>query len=87
MSTCWRIESIRVIADNAISVRFVDGLEGTILFHPGFFRGVFAHLTDPALFRQVTVIDGAVTWPGGLDLAPDAMYKEIKQHGEWMVND
>ena len=25
---------------------------------------------------------GRVAWPGGLDLAPDAMYHDIKLHGE-----
>ena len=83
----WKVESLRIISDNAISVRFTDGLEGTVRFQPGFFRGVFAHLVDPALFRQVSVINGAVTWPGGLDLAPDGMHKEISQRGEWLVND
>jgi hypothetical protein len=26
---------------------------------------------------------GAVTWAGDLDLAPDAMYDEIKAAGHW----
>jgi hypothetical protein len=47
---------------------------------------VFSHLSDPAQFRQVTVVGGAVTWPGELDLAPDAMHEEIKQRGEWVVD-
>jgi hypothetical protein len=29
--------------------------------------------------------DGAVTWPGDIDLAPDAMYREIKRSGEWVL--
>ncbi len=29
------------------------------------------------VFRQVFIDDGAVTWPGEIDLAPDAMYAEI----------
>lgn len=86
-ATFWRVKSVRVIGDNAISVRFVDGLEGTVRFQPGFFRGVFSHLTVPTMLRQVSVVDGAVTWSDGLDLAPDAMYEEIKQHGEWLVYD
>jgi len=28
-------------------------------------------------------LDGFVSWPDEIDLAPDAMYDEIKQHGEW----
>jgi hypothetical protein len=44
-------------------------------------------LIDPAQFRQVKVISGAVTWPGDLDLAPDAMHEEIKvRGGEWVVD-
>jgi hypothetical protein len=35
--------------------------------------GVFAALTYPDVFAQVHVEFGAVTWPGELDLAPDAM--------------
>lgn len=86
-TVCWRVETVRIIGDNAISVRFEDGLEGIVRFQSGFFRGVFSHLADPAEFRKVSVIDGAVTWPGELDLAPDAMYEQIRQHGEWLVND
>ena len=34
---------------------------------------------------SVYVSLGAVTWPGELDLAPDAMYDEIKARGEWVL--
>ncbi|MBI3902965.1 MAG: DUF2442 domain-containing protein [Nitrosomonadales bacterium] len=75
MSAYWRVNEVRVVGDNAVFVRFM----------PGFFRGVFSHLSDPVKFRQVTVVGGAVTWPGELDLAPDAMHEEIKQRGgEWV---
>lgn len=86
MSAYWRVTEVQVIDDYALRVRFKDGLEGVVRFLPGFFRGVFAHLTDPAAFRQVAVVGGAVTWAGELDLAPDAMHKEIKLHGEWVVD-
>jgi len=26
-----------------------------------------------------------VTWPGEIDLAPDAMYREIKKAGKWVL--
>ncbi len=87
MTAYWRVSEVRVIEDYAVWVRFKDGLEGVVRFLPGFFRGVFSHLNDPAQFRQVTVVGGAVTWPGELDLAPDAMHEEIKQRGgEWVVD-
>lgn len=87
MAAYWRISDVRVIEDYALWVRFMDGLEGVVRFQSGFFRGVFSHLVDPAQFRRVTVENGAVTWPGDLDLAPDAMHAEIKQRGgEWVVD-
>ena len=46
--------------------------------------GVFV-AADPDVFSQTFVLYGAVTWPGELDLAPDAMYDEIKANGEWIL--
>jgi hypothetical protein len=45
--------------------------------------GVFEILRDPVLFAQAGIDHGAVTWPGELDLAPDAMYDEIRARGSW----
>ena len=63
----------------------MDGVEGDVRFMPSFFRGVFAHLADQAAFAEVEVVHGAVTWPGELDLAPDAMHDEIAANGEWVL--
>lgn len=82
MAADWRITEVSVLDDKSIRVRFTDGLEGVVRFQPDFFQGVFSHLNDPAKFREVAVVGGAVTWPGSLDLAPDAMYQEIRLHGE-----
>jgi hypothetical protein len=82
----WDVTEVKVIGDFALTVRFQDGLEGTVKFLPSFFRGVFTHLDSLPEFRKVQVVDGVVTWPGELDLAPDAMYAEIKRNGEWLLN-
>jgi hypothetical protein len=81
----WRVTGIKIVGERAIRVRFVDGLEGLVRFEPGFFRGVFTHLTDPARFAEVTVEMGAVTWPGELDLAPDRMHADIAEYGECVL--
>lgn len=47
--------------------------------------GVFRSLTDHAIFSDVSVVFGAVTWANGVDLAPDAMYDEIKRNGVWVL--
>lgn len=78
----WRVVAVEALSDFRLHVRFVDGTEGMVdlnaLVHsPG--AGVFASLADSAVFAQVFVEHGAVTWPGGIDLAPDAMYAEIKK--------
>jgi hypothetical protein len=77
----WRVTSVKALPDFRLHVRFVDGTAGTVdlttlIQSPG--AGVFASLVDPVFFAQVFVEHGAVTWPGEIDLAPDAMYAEIK---------
>ncbi len=81
----WDVTEVKVVGDHALWVRSRDGVEGTVKFLPGFFRGVFSHLHDQVQFQQVMLVDGVVTRPGDLDLAPDAMHKEIKAHGEWVL--
>ncbi len=47
--------------------------------------GVFAALPDATLFGRVYLEQSAVTWPGEIDLAPDAMYREIQGAGNWTL--
>jgi len=84
----WRVVEVQPLSDFRLHVRFVDGLEGTVdmaaLVHSSS-AGVFAQLADPTRFAQAYVAHGAVTWPGEIDLAPDAMYAEIKKLGRWVL--
>jgi hypothetical protein len=81
----WNVVSVEPISPLALAVCFADGTEGKVRFEPSHLTGVFEALKDPAIFRQVRVELGAVTWPGDIDLAPDAMYREIKRTGEWVL--
>ena len=76
---------MRLIDDKSMRVTFVDGAEGVVRFTPAFYRGVFAHLSDPAQFAKARVEMGCVTWPGELDLAPDRMHDDIVAHGECVI--
>ena len=41
-------------------------------------RGVFAAWLKPGVFEQVSVTpDGALEWPGEIDLCPDALYLQM----------
>ena len=49
-------------------------------------RGIpFEPLVDASEFSQARVDLGAVAWPTGADLAPDAMYDAIRASGEWVL--
>jgi hypothetical protein len=66
----------------------MDGLDGFVDLRALVWSseaGVFETLRDPAVFSGVGVVRGAVTWPNGLDLAPDAMHDEIMSSGEWVL--
>jgi hypothetical protein len=84
----WRVTEVEALPDFRLRVAFADGLTGTVelsgLVHSSR-AGVFAALADPALFAQVKLDYGAVSWPGELDLAPDAMHAANSEHGVWSL--
>jgi hypothetical protein len=84
----WRVSEVKALDNYRLHVRFLDGVQGTVrmsdLIHSPQ-AGVFSILADVGLFNQVGLEHGAVTWPGKLDLAPDAMYDAIKATGEWIL--
>lgn len=86
MPMYWDVTEVTVQTSTALRVRFHDGLEGQVEFLPSAFRGVFARLKDPQAFQQARVQDGVLTWPGELDLAPDAMHEAIAAHGKWVLD-
>jgi hypothetical protein len=47
---------------------------------------VFEPLRDPELFAEARVAMGAVQWPNGADLAPDAMYDAIRESGVCLLD-
>ncbi len=84
----WRVTAVEALPGFRLRVAFADGLTGTVdmsrMVHSPK-AGVFATLADPSLFAQVKLDLGAVTWPGELDLAPDAMHAAIQEHREWSL--
>jgi hypothetical protein len=84
----WRILRVEPRDDFTLAVEFVDGTRGVVMMSDLIHAedaGVFAALRDPEVFSAVYLQYGAVTWPGELDLAPDAMYDEIKVSGRWTL--
>ncbi|MBF0140264.1 MAG: DUF2442 domain-containing protein [Magnetococcales bacterium] len=86
----WNVVDAKVICHLELRMTFADGLTGRVRMLPSHLRGVFEKLKEPTMFNELRVVDGFVSWPGDLDLAlalaPDAMYDEIKQKGEWVLS-
>jgi hypothetical protein len=83
--TSWDVVSATVTNHLEFSVTFADGLSGRVRLLPTHLHGVFAPLGDPGFFRLLQVAHGYVSWPGEVELAPDAMYEAIRRDGEWVL--
>jgi hypothetical protein len=82
-----RIVAVAPLPEYRLRVEFDDGVTGIVDIFPRLSGPVFEPLRDEALFYQVTIDDdtGAVYWPNGPDLAPDAMYSRLS--GKPMFSD
>jgi len=74
-----------------IEVTFIDGTSGKVdmrafLSSSKVEGTVFEPLRDATVFADARVVMGAIQWPNGADLAPDAMYDAILESGVWTVN-
>ncbi len=74
-----RVIFVQPLENYRLTVRFDDGTEGVIEMQDRLFGPVFEPLQDPAVFQQVFVDEfGAIAWPNGADLAPDALHERLR---------
>ena len=83
----WSVTAVQPLAGFRLEVKFVDGTQGIVDMARFLARecGVFKPLRETSLFNQVHVDNGAVTWPGELDLAPDRMHEELSKTDVYVV--
>jgi hypothetical protein len=76
------ITAVEVIARYTLRLTFADGTVGDVDFTTRDWRGVFEPLRDPDYFARVQVDPeaGTITWPDGLDMAPEPLYDEARRH-------
>ena len=76
------ITGVEVVGDYRLRLTFADGTVGDVDFADREWRGVFEPLRDPGRFAQVEIDPeaGTITWPGGLDMAPEPLYEEARRH-------
>lgn len=74
-----RVSSVAALEGYRLEITFDDGVRGIVTLRDRLFGPMFEPLRDLELFQQVSVDEfGAVCWPNGADLAPDAMYEQLR---------
>ena len=72
------VVSVEALDNYQLKVVFDDATQGVISLADRLFGSVFEPLKDPEVFRQVFVDEfGAISWPNGADLAPDAIHRQF----------
>ena len=74
-----KITQVNILDNYRLEISFNDGVTGIVSLADRLFGPVFEPLKDPAFFAKAQVDEfGAVAWPNGADLAPDALYEQLK---------
>lgn len=79
----WYACNMRIVAANPrpnfhVELTFDNGETGLVDLSHLAGRGVFSAWNQPGVFEQASVTDiGALEWPGGFDLCPDALYLQM----------
>jgi hypothetical protein len=76
------ITAVEVLGDHRLRLTFEDGTVGDVAFEHREWRGVFEPLADPSYFAQVQVdpAAGTIVWPNGVDMAPEPLYAQARNH-------
>lgn len=75
----YRIVEAEARKGYRIWIRFEDATEGEVDLSDLVGKGVVRSWENEAEFRKVAIDEetGTVIWPGGIDLAPDALYRGL----------
>jgi hypothetical protein len=77
-----RIPKVQARPGHRLYVEFSDVVAGVVNLSDRLFGPMFEPLRDAALFQQVSIDEfGAISWPNGADLAPDAMHERLIASG------
>jgi hypothetical protein len=73
-----KIIRVTALSGYRLRVEFDDGTAGEVDVADRLFGPVFEPLHDEVEFNKVMVDEfGAIAWPCGADLAPDAIYQRL----------
>ena len=72
-----KLSDAEYLGDYRVRFIFDNGRQGVADLRPMIFddpRPVFAPLRDTAVFQQLFIEHGALSWPGDLEVAPEYIY-------------
>ena len=73
-----RITEAKALPAYQLKLTFDNGESGVVDLSTLVGQGVFSTWEDPSAFQSVRVTtEGALEWPGEIDLCPDALYLQM----------
>lgn len=75
----YRIKAVKVLDNYQLKIYFEDGLKGVIDLTSLIGKGIFKSWKNQKEFEKVYIdkTSHTITWPNGIDLAPEVLYEEI----------
>jgi len=79
-----KVQEVKYIADYTISIKFDDGISGTIQLKDLVQKGIFKVLQDKNLFAKVYTNGYSIAWSNELEIDATTIYAELtgKHFGE-----
>ena len=74
MRTFQQTTSARAGENYLVHVAFADGTNGVFDFAPYLRYPCYAPLRDRDVFAQVSASHGTLSWPGDIDISPEAVW-------------
>lgn len=76
MRTYQRAVKARHLDGWNVAVTFEDGTKGVFDFAPYLGYPCYSSLKSPGVFGSVCADHGTLTWPGDIDIAPEAVWED-----------
>ncbi|MBN3034645.1 MAG: DUF2442 domain-containing protein [Bacteroidales bacterium] len=75
-----RVVNVTPLKNFKLLLTFSNGEERIFDMSPYLETGMFKELTNISVFNSVSPFLGSIRWNNGLDLCPDTLYLESKDH-------
>jgi hypothetical protein len=75
-----RIKKIQYVNNHVFNITFEDGKHGKIDFKTFLWGEAFEKIKQKKYFKKAYIneITGTITWPNGVDLSPETLYKSLE---------